>query len=150
MQHDGTAKTTDMNIKKTKWVIGIAFVLLGLGIILTTNLPNSLQYYVTVDEFFHDVKKYDNQEIKIAGKVAPNTIEKSEGGIDWKFTVQNAGATIPVQYHGAMPDTFKVDADVVVTGIYKNDVFVANNVLAKCASRYEEKLQPKLDTTKRS
>ncbi len=139
-----------MNLKKTKWIIGIAFVLLGLGIILTTSLPNSLQYYVTVDEFFHDVKKYENQEIKLAGKVAPDSIEKSQGGIDWKFTVQNAGATIPVEYHGAMPDTFKVDADVVVTGTYKDQVFVATNVLAKCASRYEEKLNPKLDNAKRS
>lgn len=142
--------TNGMNFKKTKWVIGIAFVLLGLGIILTTNLPNSLQYYVTVDEFFQDVKKYEDKEIKLAGKVAVGTIEKNEGGIDWKFTVQNNGATIPVQYHGAMPDTFKDTADVVVTGTYKDQIFVANNVLAKCASRYEEKLIPKLDNTKRS
>lgn len=139
-----------MNLRKTKWIIGIAFVVLGLGIILTTSLPSSMQYYVTVDEFFHDVKKYEDQEIKLAGKVAPGTIEKAASGIDWKFTVQNAGATIPVEYHGAMPDTFKNDADVVVTGTYKDNVFVANNVLAKCASRYEEKLNPKLDNAKRS
>lgn len=135
-----------MNFRKTKWVIGIAFVVLGLGIVLTTNLPNSLQYYLTVDEFTRDTQKYQNQEIKIAGKVAIGSIQKSANNVDWNFTVQNNGKTIPVQYHGAMPDTFKDDADVVVTGVYKDPTFTANNVLAKCASRYEEKLQPKLES----
>jgi cytochrome c-type biogenesis protein CcmE len=133
-----------MNFRKTKWIIAIAFVLLGLGIILTTNLPNSLQYYVTVDEFSRDIHKYENQEIKLAGKVVPGTIEKSSNNLDWKFRVQNNGDTIPVNYHGAMPDTFKENADVVVTGVYKDQTFGANNVLAKCASRYEEKLKPTL------
>ncbi len=139
-----------MNIKQTKWIIGIAFVLLGLVIILTTNLPSSLQYYVTVDEFFHDMKKYDNLEIKIAGKVIPNSIVKSSDGMDWKFEIQNNNSKIQVSYRGAMPDTFKGDADVVVTGIYKEPVFTANHVLAKCASRYEEKLNPKLDNAEHS
>ncbi len=135
-----------MNFRKTKWIIGIAFVILGLGIILTTNLPNSLQYYVTVDEFFHDASKYQDQEIKLAGKVVPGSIVKSDNNLDWKFDVQNAGSRIAVRYHGAMPDTFKGDADVVVTGTYKDPEFAANHVLAKCASRYEEKLTPKLES----
>jgi cytochrome c-type biogenesis protein CcmE len=139
-----------MKFRQTKWVIGIAFVLLGLGIILTTNLPSSLQYYVTVDEFFHNVKKYDNLEIKVAGKVVPGSIVKSSDGMSWNFEVQNEGSKIPVEYRGAMPDTFKEDADVVVTGTYKEPTFAAKHVLAKCASRYEEKLTPKLDNAEHS
>jgi cytochrome c-type biogenesis protein CcmE len=139
-----------MNFKQTKWIIGIAFVLLGLGIILTTSLPSSLQYYVTVDEFFRDMKKYENQEIKMAGKVVPGSIVKGEDGMNWKFDVINENKTIPVTYRGAMPDTFKDDSDVVVTGTYKEPVFAANHVLAKCASRYEEKLNPKLDSEQKS
>ena len=139
-----------MKFRQTKWIIGIAFVLLGLGIILTTNLPSSLQYYVTVDEFFHDVKKYDNLEIKMAGKVVPGSIVKAADGMNWNFEVQNEGAKIPVKYRGAMPDTFKEDAEVVVTGTYKDQIFAANHVLAKCASRYEEKLQPKLENAEHS
>ncbi|MCC7459922.1 MAG: cytochrome c maturation protein CcmE [Proteobacteria bacterium] len=137
-----------MKFRQTKWIIGIAFVLLGLGIILTTNLPSSLQYYVTVDEFFRDVKKYDNLEIKMAGKVVPGSIVKAEDGMNWKFDVQNEGKIIPVTYRGAMPDTFKDEAEVVVTGTYKDPVFAGNHVLAKCASRYEEKLTPNLDSEK--
>jgi cytochrome c-type biogenesis protein CcmE len=135
-----------MNLKKTKWIFGIAFVLLGLGIILTTSLPESLQYYVTVDEFFLDIPKYDKQEIKIAGKVVPGSIVKADNGMDWKFEIQNKDQKIEIAYRGAMPDTFKDDADVVATGKYQAPVFTANNILAKCASRYEEKLQPKLES----
>lgn len=135
-----------MNFRKTKWVIGISFVALGLAIVLTTNLPNSLQYYLTVDEFSQDTKKYDNQEIKLAGKVVPGSIVKSANNLDWNFNVENNGKTMPVQYHGAMPDTFKDDAEVVVTGTYKDPTFAANHVLAKCASRYEEKLKPNMES----
>lgn len=139
-----------MQFRQTKWIIGIAFVLLGLGIILTTNLPSSLQYYMTVDEFFRDQKKFENQEIKLAGKVVVGSIVKSPDGANWKFDVHNGGSTIPVEYRGAMPDTFKDDSDVVVTGTYKGSTFAANHVLAKCASRYEEKLNPKLDNAEHS
>jgi len=149
-QGDDLAKNRRMKLKQTKWIIGIAFVLLGLGIILTTSLPSSLQYYVTVDEFFSNVKKYDNLEIKLAGKVVPGSIVKSSDGMEWKFDVHNAGSKIPVTYRGAMPDTFKEDADVVVTGTYQNPTFAAKHVLAKCASRYEEKLTPKLDNAEHS
>lgn len=135
-----------MNLKKTKWIIGIAFVALGLVIVFTTSLPNSLQYYVTVDEFVKDMPKYTNQEIKMAGKVVPGSIVKSDNNLDWAFEIQNNDQKMAIQYKGAMPDTFKDNAEVVATGKYDSSVFVANHILAKCASRYEEKLQPKLQS----
>jgi cytochrome c-type biogenesis protein CcmE len=48
-----------------------------------------------------------------------------------------------VNYKGALPDTFKEGAEVVVTGtLHESGTMAATDVLAKCASRYEEKLGP--------
>lgn len=133
-------------LKQTKYVFLIGFALLGLVIILTTTLPNSFQYYVTVSEFTHDHQKYDHKQIKLAGKVVPGSIKHQ--GTTWNFDVFHEEATLPVVYQGAMPDTFNDTAEVVLTGTYEGQSFIATHVLAKCASKYEEKLQPPLQSQK--
>ena len=46
--------------------------------------------------------------------------------------------TLPVSYHGIIPDTFVDDAAVVVEGRLQEDgTFVAHELLAKCPSKYE-------------
>jgi cytochrome c-type biogenesis protein CcmE len=50
--------------------------------------------------------------------------------------------TVQVIYRGLAPDTFKDTSDVVVRGKLdqKKMVFYADHLLAKCASKYEAKL----------
>jgi cytochrome c-type biogenesis protein CcmE len=48
------------------------------------------------------------------------------------------GRTISVQYNGAVPDTFKDNAEVIITGaLRENGVFEARDLVAKCPSKYE-------------
>ena len=134
-----------MKIRKIKYVIGLAFILLGLGIILATSLPKSMQYYVTVDELMKDQNKYKGKELKVAGKVKKGTLLKEDSTLTWDFQIYNQNDIIAVHYQGAMPDTFKEEADVVITGtVQPSGEISATHVLAKCASRYEEKLKPTL------
>jgi cytochrome c-type biogenesis protein CcmE len=50
------------------------------------------------------------------------------------------GKTITVRYAGIVPDTFKDDAEVIVSGSVKGDgTFVAKDLIAKCPSKYEAK-----------
>jgi len=131
-----------MNIRKTKYVIGAAFIAVGIAIVTASLLPKSMQYYVTVDELKAEENKFLGKELKVAGKVVPGSI-KNPGELNWMFRVANAEKIVDVTYRGAMPDTFKEDADVVVTGTFdKRGHVQATQVLAKCASRYEEKLSP--------
>lgn len=132
-----------MKLKQTKWIIGLTFIAIGILIVTVSTLPKSTQYYVTVDELLSDKAKYAQTELKVAGKVQPGSIKKSEKDMTWEFNVENKSHVIQVMFSGAMPDTFKETADVVVTGKYDGQNFVqATEVLAKCASRYEEKLSP--------
>jgi cytochrome c-type biogenesis protein CcmE len=58
--------------------------------------------------------------------------------MDVAFTITDGAADMPVRYHGIIPDTFVDGADVVVEGAMSGDgTFVANNMLAKCPSKYE-------------
>ena len=139
-----------MRLKQTKWIIGITFILIGIAIVVATTLPKSMQYYVTVDELMAKENDYRGKELKVAGKVVVGSIKKKEQDLLWNFNVENADQTITVSYKGAMPDTFKEGADVVVTGKFSSSGpghVEASHVLAKCASRYEEKLKPNLGTS---
>ena len=132
-----------MKLKQTKWIIGLTFIAIGIFIVVMTTLPKATQFYVTVDELLANKSKYEPNALKVAGKVVPESIVKNEKNMHWEFDVENNQKKIHVFYEGAMPDTFKDTADVVVTGKFDGDAsFQATEVLAKCASRYEEKLVP--------
>ncbi len=126
-------------------MVGGAAILVGIGIVISTFLPKSMQYYLTVDELLSSPSEYSGKELKVAGKVALGSVDKDSKSLEWKFRVENASKAISVTYVGAMPDTFKEGADVVVTGhLDRKGHMLASHVLAKCASRYEEKLKPGL------
>ena len=141
-----------MNIKNAKWIIPLFFILIGVGVMVSTTLPKSTQYYLTVDELLAKEQKIEkDQEFKVAGKVVEGSIEHDQKTAVWNFAVINNGKVINVHFQGAMPDTFKEDAEVVVTGkLESSDKVIASSVLAKCASRYEEKLEPTLESIPRS
>ena len=45
---------------------------------------------------------------------------------------------VTVRYEGIVPDTFKDDAEVIVTGILGQDeLFRGSELVAKCPSKYE-------------
>jgi cytochrome c-type biogenesis protein CcmE len=55
-----------------------------------------------------------------------------------------ANSTVTVRYEGVVPDTFKDDAEVIVTGTLGSDgVFQASDLLAKCPSKYEAEMKSK-------
>lgn len=132
--------------RQTKYVFLIGFALLGLGIVLTTTLPDSFTYYVTVTEYKKDFESLKDTEVKLAGNIVPGSIVHDTENAKWNFEVFHEEASLPVFYEGPMPDTFNEDAEVVLTGTYQDNQFVATHVLAKCASRYEERLDAPLTT----
>jgi len=68
----------------------------------------------------------------------PGTIERQAGGKEYAFKVTDGASTFPVVYRGIAPDTFTDSVDVVVGGRMGTDgTFHATELLAKCASRYE-------------
>ncbi|MCB0327368.1 MAG: cytochrome c maturation protein CcmE [Bdellovibrionales bacterium] len=137
-----------MNIlSDTKTIIALGFLLLGILILSTSKLPESTQYYLTVDELLLSEKSYAGQNIKVAGLVVENSVDRDAQHSTWNFLVRHENQSLAVFFEGAMPDTFSDKAEVVLTGRYDESSrqFIATQVLAKCASRYEEKLNRPLE-----
>ena len=57
------------------------------------------------------------------------------------FVLMQEGNELPVSYHKIVPDMFKDGSEVVVEGIYDGEYFHADNLMTKCASRYEGDLR---------
>ena len=123
----------------------VKFLLLGVGIVATMGTllivgmsgPGGLSYYVSVSEFV-DAPDRHASGFRINGKVAEGSIQRMPTGQDVAFLVTDGAATLPVSYHGIIPDTFVDGADVVVEGrLTPQGTFEAHTLLAKCPSKYE-------------
>jgi cytochrome c-type biogenesis protein CcmE len=132
-----------MKLRQTKWIIGGALIAVGVGIVLATSLLKATQYYVTVEELIHGSPEYVGKELKVAGKVSAGSVQKADGNLRWRFRIEGGDQAVWVNYRGSVPDTFKEGADVVVTGTFEpTGEMAAVSILAKCASKYEERLDP--------
>jgi cytochrome c-type biogenesis protein CcmE len=125
-----------------KYLISFLIILGVLIYLVSTTFQSSLQYYVTVSELQAKESDYQDKTLKVAG-VARN-IQRTDGEYESKFdfTVVEGGKDLQVYFSGLVPDTFKDGSDVVVTGHLTPDGrFEADEILAKCASKYEAKIE---------
>ncbi len=99
----------------------------------------SQTYYHTITELSaRCTAAARHQRIRVAGDVAEGSIRQMPGRVD--FVLTEEGKSLPVSYVGAdpLPDTFKGGAQCLIEGHAMPDGrFVAEQVQAKCASKYE-------------
>lgn len=123
----------------------LKFVLLGLGMLVSMGFllvvgmsrPGGFAYYMTVSEFLQTPER-QTEGYRINGKVEEGSIVRMPSGQDVAFVMTDGATTLPVNFHGIIPDTFVDGADVVVEGRLQSDgKFEAHTLLAKCPSKYE-------------
>jgi cytochrome c-type biogenesis protein CcmE len=110
----------------------------------------SYRYYQTLEE----LRAADpSGSVRLHGYVAAGSIERDLAGKQVRFAVQNdpphavgaagPGETLAVVYRSLeTPDLFKDGAEVVVEGRIEGagGVFFADNVLAKCPSKFQAEI----------
>lgn len=126
-----------------KYLLGFVFIMGIIIYLLLTSFRSSLQYYVTVSELMQAQSEYRDRTLKVAGR-AHGVVRREIGDESfYQFTVAEGGERIGVNFSGFVPDTFREGSEVVVTGHLRGDgTFQADDILAKCASKYEAKLNP--------
>lgn len=119
--------------------IGVtSFVLLtAFGVLMYTTLGESMQYYKYVDEVVGSQSDWTGKKLQVHGYVVPGSIGKKRDALEYRFQIQRNGKTMTAFYNGITPDTFKDDSEVVLTGVLTKDGFIANDMTAKCPSKYE-------------
>ena len=123
---------------KTKFGVGIGIIVVTLGGLAWMGAKESQTYYHTISELGTLSSSQARQRIRVGGDVAAGSIQHMPGRVD--FVLKEDGKTLPVSYVGAdpLPDTFKDGAQALVEGHAMPDGrFVAEEVQAKCASKYE-------------
>jgi cytochrome c-type biogenesis protein CcmE len=119
--------------------IGVTTLVLAtvFGVLLYTTLGESMQYYKYVDEVVASPDDWTGKTLQVHGYVVPGSIGRKREQLEYQFTVERNGQTLRAYYTGVVPDTFKDDAEVVLTGQLTPDGFVATGMTAKCPSKYE-------------
>ena len=123
---------------KTKFAIGIAIIVVSLSTLAWMGAKESKTYYHTITELSSLSGSAAHERIRVGGDVAAGSIRHLPGRVD--FVLTGEGKDLNVSYVGAdpLPDTFKDGAQALVEGHDMPDgKFVAEQVQAKCASKYE-------------
>jgi len=77
-----------------------------------------------------------NQRFRLGGMVAKGSVKQAAGTLDIEFLVTDFHHTVPVKYHGILPDLFREGQGVVAHGRMQDAVFVADEILAKHDEKY--------------
>jgi len=128
---------------RVKFAIGVAIILGTIGWLGWVGASQSKTYYHTISELqtLNGAKRH--QRMRVSGNVRTGSIQHRDGRVD--FVLEEQGQQLNVSYVGRdpLPDTFKDGAQALVEGRDTDDGrFVAEQVQAKCASKYAA-AQPK-------
>ncbi len=110
--------------------------------LIWTSIGGSLETYTSPAGL---VKTTDGTTYRLNGKVAPGSpadaAERAQTAEGLRFVVRDKerpSVTVPVVYRGSVPDAFKDDREIVVTGRMENGVFQADRgtLITLCPSKF--------------
>jgi cytochrome c-type biogenesis protein CcmE len=119
--------------------LGVLAAATGLMFALTLN--TEAQFFKHVDEVMASPEAWYGKRVQLHGFVVKDSIFRSREGMDYTFRVEHNGRVVGATYRGLVPDTFKDESEVVLTGRLTEDGFQVNEgngIMAKCPSKYEE------------
>ncbi len=149
---------------KAKFMIGGLLIVAAVVYLIVSNLQNSGQYFMTVQELQAKGSAVAGRDVRVSGAVMGDTIQYDPKTLTLRFTVAHtpgdqkevdkAGGlaavlhqavidpTTPklqVVYKGVKPDLLRNEAQAIMTGKLGSDgVFYAQELLLKCPTKYED------------
>ena len=125
-----------MNQIRKKRLYNILLVFLfsvsGISLILYS-LNSNLDYFFTPTELKEQNISSDKR-IKIGGMVLEGSVFRNDSNIS--FTVTDYESFVKVEFKGIVPDLFQEGSGVVALGYLNDEVFYAEEVLAKHDENY--------------
>jgi len=129
---------------KKSHLFGILVIAIAVMIIVST--AGDASTYVTFGEAKAMAEKGNNQKIHVVGTLKKDEqghivgIEPGNDKVSFSFIlVDENQREQKVYYNEPMPADFTKSEQVVIIGNYQQDVFVADKILLKCPSKYQEK-----------
>ncbi len=114
---------------------GLAALAVAAGLILTAFQQNLVFFFTPSQVAAKEAPQ--GKTFRIGGMVEKGSISRQADGLTVRFMVTDTAKSIPVMYHGALPDLFREGKGVVAQGrVGADGVFVASEVLAKHDENY--------------
>jgi cytochrome c-type biogenesis protein CcmE len=126
--------------KYGKFAVLMAIIISSLLWLATASVSSSKTYYVTIQELHKLGNNASTRRVRVGGDVQKDSIVRSSGTV--RFNLVQESMVLPVVYEGRdpLPDTFKDGAQALAGGrLDSAGVFHAQEVQAKCASKYAPK-----------
>jgi len=118
-------------------LLGGAISLLMFG----SDASDALVYSKLVDQVMSQPGAFAGRELRVEGDLQQGSIKFREDPCEWRFVLTKSEQKMPVRFSQCIvPDTFKdgVGLQVTVQGqLDKSGVFVANQVIPRCPSKYD-------------
>ncbi len=123
---------------KAKYIIGAVIIVVFLAWGASAFLKTTIQY-VPLTEAAHSTRT-----VQVMGKIDFAKVNYNTGQNRLEFAVYDAEAKdtlaaerMPVYYYGVVPGNFEQATSVVLKGKQTEGVFVAEQMLVKCPSKYQ-------------
>jgi len=126
-----------MNFQKKFILVIVAFAVLLIGWI-AVDFKSQEVPFISVEDLLVNYADFSQDRFRLGGNVVPGSITFSEDHLTVQFRLSQGNGVLPVTYtSAAVPDLFADGSEVIVEGAYSDGVFQADNLMTKCASRYE-------------
>lgn len=128
---------------KRSHIIAIVVIAAAIGIIIAT--AGDASTYVNFDQAYQMASNGNTTSIHVVGELKKDSqgniigLEKSPDNLSFSFILMDDNhKEQTVYYNEPIPPDFARSEKVVVIGSYKGETFLANKILLKCPSKYQE------------
>lgn len=129
-----------MQAKRRKRLYFVIFLMAGIAIAVGLSLmalKQNINLYYTPSQLLHQ-KNMTNRLVRLGGMVVKGSVHRDKQSLHVSFWVTDYHNKMKVTYTGLLPSLFHEGRGVVVQGrLQGNDVFAANQVLAKHNATYK-------------
>ena len=114
-------------------VFAVIAALLSGGVFLVLSaLQDNIVLFFTPSELTPE--KTTARQLRIGGLVEEGSVQIN--GLEARFSITDSAAVVNVLYTGALPDLFREGQGIIAQGRFEDNIFRAENVLAKHDETY--------------
>ena len=128
---------------KTKYLIGIPIIIIFV-IFGALSFRKTLTPYVSFEE-----ARKSGATVQVIGEIVFSEVKYDIDAHQLQFPIMDENQDkMMVVYSGTKPSNFEQADRVVVIGRYENEIFVADQLLVKCPSKYQGSIPSDLSQRK--
>ncbi len=121
--------------RRTLMVLGIVVMVAAIAALASQVFRQNLMYFYSATEVVEGQVPAEAR-IRLGGLVVPGSLHREPASLKVDFKMADCDHSVAVSYEGILPDLFREGQGIVATGHLRDDVFVADEVLAKHDENY--------------